>query len=194
MRCAVRLTRRTTRRCAFTTIASTSRSKQLVPKRFCGSGGNPAGNSLWVVALNPVVSVTSGSGTKFVTASCGRKARLRHGLAVLSWTVWLTAASLAQSVVPSPRVIDAENAGSLKPIFSFRIPRPEGLSGSVVVAGSILFLQSPFPHVIFALDLMRPDDPIRWSFAPPARPEAAGLDWYGATTAGPVLTGDRLFL
>jgi len=119
---------------------------------------------------------------------------LRHALAVLSWTVWLTAAGLAQSVVPSPRGIDAENAGSLKPIFSFRIPQPEGLSGSVVVAGSMLFLQSPFPHVIFALDLMRPDDPVRWSFTPPARRDAAGLDWYGATTGGPVLTGDRLFL
>jgi PQQ-dependent dehydrogenase (methanol/ethanol family) len=119
---------------------------------------------------------------------------LRHALAVLSWTAWLTAASLAQSVVPSARGIDAENAGSLQPIFSFRIPQPEGLSGSPAVTGGMLFLQSPFPHVIHALDLMRPDDPIRWSFAPPARREAAGLDWHGATSAGPVLIGDSLFL
>ena len=111
---------------------------------------------------------------------------MRHTLAVLAWIAWLTTAGLAQE-------IDAGNAGSLKLLFSFRIPQPEGEAGSPAVLGDLLFLQSPFPHVIYALNLTRPDDPIRWSFTPPARREAAGLDWYGATASGPVIAGGRLY-
>jgi PQQ-dependent dehydrogenase (methanol/ethanol family) len=122
---------------------------------------------------------------------------VRLALAVLTWTVWLTAAGLAQIPVASDRPsgeINAENAGSLKLLFSFSVRQPEGQAGSPAVLGSMLFLQSPFPHVIYALDVTRPDDPVRWSFAPPARREAAGLDWYGATASGPVLDEDRLYL
>ena len=121
---------------------------------------------------------------------------MRHALAVLTWTVWLTTASLAQTPVPPDQSlpeIDANNVGSLKLLFSFGIRQPEGETGSPAVLGDLLFLQSPFPHVIYALDMARPNDPIRWSFAPPARREAAGLDWYGATASGPALAGDRLY-
>jgi PQQ-dependent dehydrogenase (methanol/ethanol family) len=114
---------------------------------------------------------------------------LRHALAVLTWTVWFTTASPAQT--PG---IDAAYAVSLKVLFSFHIAQPNGQTGSPGVLGDLLFVQSPFPHVIYALDLARPDNPIRWSFTPPARREAAGLDWYGATASGPVLAGDRLYL
>src|SRR3979409_76910 len=111
--------------------------------------------------------------------------------------VWLTTASPAQTPVPPEHgsgEINAENAGSLKLLFSFSVRQPEGQAGSPAVLGNLLFLQSPFPHVIFALDVTRPDEPARWSFAPPARLEATGLDWYGTTASGPVLDQDRLYL
>jgi PQQ-dependent dehydrogenase (methanol/ethanol family) len=122
---------------------------------------------------------------------------LRQALAILIGMVWLTTAGLAQAPVApeqAPREINAENAGSLKLVFSFSIRQPEGQTGSPAVRGNMLFLQSPFPHVIYALDVTLPDDPVRWSFAPPAGREAAGLDWYGATAFGPVLDEERLYL
>jgi PQQ-dependent dehydrogenase (methanol/ethanol family) len=123
----------------------------------------------------------------------GREAELRHALAVLAWWVWLMTTGFAQTPGETARGIDVNNAGSLRLVFSFSIRQSGGQAGSPAVEGNLLFLQSPFPHTIYALDLTRPADPVRWSFAPPAMHAAAGLDWYGATSSGPVLAAGRLY-
>lgn len=120
---------------------------------------------------------------------------------------WLFALMLASRVGPAVAAesgavppgfseltaIDATSVARLTPVLTFRMGEPGGYSGTVQAAGGLVYVQSPFPHTVYALDLARPDSPVRWSITPTADHGA----WGQATTStapGPVLDGGRLYL
>jgi PQQ-dependent dehydrogenase (methanol/ethanol family) len=100
----------------------------------------------------------------------------------------------AQGSSGPPTVVDAGNVGELNVVFSFRTGQRGGHSGQPVAAGGLLFVQTPYPHVIDAFDVGVPEHPIRWTFTPRADGVAAGLINRDASAGGPVLAGDRLFI
>jgi PQQ-dependent dehydrogenase (methanol/ethanol family) len=128
---------------------------------------------------------------------------LRYAIAILTGMVWL-AASLVGIVYWAPRAdgapaletdpVEPANVAHLSPIFTFRTGQRGGHAGAPAVMGNLVFLQTPFPHVIYALDISQSGNPVRWSFSPASNRAAAGLDWYDATAGGPVLAEDRLFI
>jgi lanthanide-dependent methanol dehydrogenase len=130
---------------------------------------------------------------------------MRHVVYALAWSLLL---GFSQSVslgapagegAPSATfaALDDINAGTiarLKLIISFHMAKAGGYSGAPAISGDTLFLQTPFPHTIYALDLMQPAAPIRWQVTPKADGKASGLSCCDRTTGGPVLAGDRLYL
>src|SRR4051794_515280 len=109
----------------------------------------------------------------------------------------LHAALALDAASPAPgysslAAITPHNVAALKPVLTFRMGEQGGYAGAIQATGGLVFVQSPFPHTIYALDPARPDNPVRWQVTPNADHMAWGQGTVG-TVAGPVLDGDRLY-
>ena len=81
--------------------------------------------------------------------------------------------------------IDATNVSRLALAWTFSTGVLAGHEGAPLVAGSTMYVLSPFPHTLFALDLARPGAPVRWRYAPPYIPAAPGVSCCGRVNRGP---------
>ena len=61
-----------------------------------------------------------------------------------------------------------QNVAGLKAAWSFSTGLLGAHEGSPLVVGSVMYLHSPFPNAVFALDLGKPGAPVLWSYAVPA--------------------------
>lgn len=89
--------------------------------------------------------------------------------------------------------IDAENVAGLSLSFSFRTGHPRGHAAAPRVSGDTLLVLTPFPHRLYALDLSKPDRPVRWTYAPKADPMAEGLACCDVLNRGPVVADGRVY-
>ena len=68
----------------------------------------------------------------------------------------------------SPLVqITPANISGLKAAWTFSTGLIGAHEGSPLVIGSVMYLHSPFPNAVFALDLAKPGAPLVWSYAIP---------------------------
>jgi lanthanide-dependent methanol dehydrogenase len=102
--------------------------------------------------------------------------------------------------------ISSENIGRLRPVWTFSTGVLGAHEGNPLVIGSILFVHSPFPNSVYALDLAQPGAPVKWRYSGPAPAAKSGSppQLTGCCTAGsrglayhpsgklyvPLLTGD----
>ncbi|HZA97096.1 MAG TPA: methanol/ethanol family PQQ-dependent dehydrogenase [Burkholderiaceae bacterium] len=67
--------------------------------------------------------------------------------------------------------IAAGNASQLKLAWSFSTAADRGHEAAPIVVGSTMFIVTPYPNIVYALDLTKPGAHIKWKFEP--KPEAA---------------------
>ncbi|HEX8155048.1 MAG TPA: methanol/ethanol family PQQ-dependent dehydrogenase [Thermoanaerobaculia bacterium] len=76
--------------------------------------------------------------------------------------------------------INTTNAASLKLAWTFSTGSRRGHELAPIVANDTMYIVSPFPHHVFALDLTRVGGPVKWSYKPnviAAAPGVACCDW-----------------
>ena len=100
---------------------------------------------------------------------------------------------------PSPTgtradVINPANVTTLQPAFSFHTDSSGAHTAAPQVDATKLFLLTPFPHTIYALDLTQTALSIAWRYTPPANGTAAGLQCCAAPSGGMTVAGGRVFL
>jgi PQQ-dependent dehydrogenase (methanol/ethanol family) len=71
--------------------------------------------------------------------------------------------------------INAENVASLGVAWTFSTGMLAGHEAAPLVIGSTMFLITPFPNVVYALDLSRPGAPLRWRYDPEPLGAAKGV-------------------
>jgi alcohol dehydrogenase (cytochrome c) len=71
--------------------------------------------------------------------------------------------------------IDADNVGALRLAWSFSTGQTNGHEAAPVIVGSTLYLITPFPNVVYALDLSRPGGPKKWEYHPEPDSAAQGV-------------------
>lgn len=79
--------------------------------------------------------------------------------------------------------ITTANVAQLRAAWTFSTGSPRAQEGNPLVVGPVMFVHTPYPNVVYALDLSRPGAPIKWKYAgpipgPPIRPgslESASL-------------------
>lgn len=97
--------------------------------------------------------------------------------------------------------INAATVRNLRPIWSFATGSLRNHGGNPLVVGQTLYVHTPYPNVVFALDLARPGAPIIWKYAPTPPKDAMptsccdGTSWGLAYHPGgklyvPLLQGD----
>lgn len=83
------------------------------------------------------------------------------------------------------------NASHLKLYAAFPTGSRGAHSGAPLVMGDMLVVLTPFPHVLYALDLRKAKPEVAWRYEPASRGMAAGLTCCG--TGGPVSYGNHLY-
>jgi PQQ-dependent dehydrogenase (methanol/ethanol family) len=71
--------------------------------------------------------------------------------------------------------ISAANVRQLKVDFTFSTGVNRGQEGAPIVVGDTMYIVSPFPNFVYALDLTRPGAPTKWTFKPKPEPAAQGV-------------------
>ena len=67
-----------------------------------------------------------------------------------------------------------ENVAGLRPAWSFSTGVLGPHEGSPLVVGATMFVHTPWPNAVFALDLRSPGAPIKWRYSPPPPRAARG--------------------
>jgi PQQ-dependent dehydrogenase (methanol/ethanol family) len=71
--------------------------------------------------------------------------------------------------------IDTANVAALKVVSTFSTGVLAGHEGQPLVVGSTMYVVSPFPNVLFAIDLTQPGGKLKWKYAPDPDPRAVGI-------------------
>ncbi|MGQ0703714.1 MAG: PQQ-dependent dehydrogenase, methanol/ethanol family [Gemmatimonadales bacterium] len=66
--------------------------------------------------------------------------------------------------------INSRNVAGLRATWSFATGSLRGHEGNPLVVGATLYVHTPYPNQVFALDLLRPGAPIKWRYAAPPPP------------------------
>jgi lanthanide-dependent methanol dehydrogenase len=76
--------------------------------------------------------------------------------------------------------INSNNVANLKVAWTFDTGTKHGLEAAPIVANNTMYIATPWPNRMFALDLTKPGGPLKWSFDPNPSRSAKGeacCDW-----------------
>ena len=71
--------------------------------------------------------------------------------------------------------INAGNATSLHPVWTFSTGVLGGHEGQPLVVGDTMYVVTPWPNVLYAFDLSKEGYPLRWKYRPDVSPNAIGV-------------------
>ena len=90
--------------------------------------------------------------------------------------------------------ITTTNAASLRLAFTFSTGVLRGHEAAPLVVGPTMFIVTPFPNIVYALDLSKPGAPLRWKFEPKPEPYAQGVACCDVVNRGLAFADGKLFL
>ena len=62
--------------------------------------------------------------------------------------------------------INSANVSNLQVAFAFSTGVDRGQEAAPIVTNNTMFIVTPYPNIVFALDLTKPGAPIKWSYRP----------------------------
>src|SRR4051812_10056338 len=89
--------------------------------------------------------------------------------------------------------ITAGNASSLRVITTFSTGNIRGHEAAPIVADNTMFIVTPYPNVVYALDLTREGFPMKWSYHPKPAAASQGIACCDVVNRGGVYDNGRFF-
>ena len=68
--------------------------------------------------------------------------------------------------------ITTANVGELRPVWSFSTGTLRGHEGNPLVVGNVMYVNTSFPNIVYALDLSKAGAPQIWKYVPNQSPDA----------------------
>jgi PQQ-dependent dehydrogenase (methanol/ethanol family) len=90
--------------------------------------------------------------------------------------------------------ITTANVATLRVAFTFSTGLNRGHEAAPVVAGNTMYLVTPFPNTVYALDLTRAGAPVKWSYDPKPKPAAQGVACCDVVNRGVAYADGRVVL
>ena len=90
--------------------------------------------------------------------------------------------------------ISAANVASLRPVWSFSTAVLRGHEEPPIVVGSTMYLLTPFPNILYALDLTKPGASVKWQYEPKPESAAQGVACCDVVNRGPVFTDGAIVI
>jgi lanthanide-dependent methanol dehydrogenase len=88
--------------------------------------------------------------------------------------------------------IKASNVGQLQVAWTFSVGKDRGQESALLVVDGTMFVVSPYPNKVFALDATTGD--LKWSYAPNTAPAAQGVACCDVVSRGPAYDNGRIFV
>jgi len=176
------------------------------PKLLCGTFSAPARTSRCarLLALAAVIA-TAGclkekSDDKPVTAAVSSAASSATGLPTIAAAAttaddgqWLMPQKdYANSRYSSLAQITPDNAKNLKLAFTFSTGVLRGHEAPPLVVGSTMYIVTPFPNYLYALDLTKPGAPMKWRYDPRADMSSQGVACCDVVNRGAVYFDNKI--
>jgi PQQ-dependent dehydrogenase (methanol/ethanol family) len=89
--------------------------------------------------------------------------------------------------------INTSNVRDLTLAFTFSTGVTRGQESAPIVVGSMMYVLSPYPHFLYALDLSKPGAPMKWSYDPKAERAAQGVACCDTVNRGPTYADGHVF-
>ena len=89
--------------------------------------------------------------------------------------------------------INAGNVGKLQVAFTFSTGTKHGHEASPIVVDGTMYVLTPYPNILYALDLTKPGAPVKWKYDPKQEPASQGIACCDTVNRGPTFAGGRVF-
>jgi lanthanide-dependent methanol dehydrogenase len=89
--------------------------------------------------------------------------------------------------------IDGANVSNLQVAFAFSTGVDHGQEAAPIVANNTMFIVTPYPNIVFALDLTKPGAPIKWSYRPYPAAASQGVACCDVVNRGATYSDGKLF-
>src|ERR1700756_2681156 len=89
--------------------------------------------------------------------------------------------------------INGANVGKLQVAFAFSTGVDHGQEAAPIVANNTMFIVTPYPNNVFALDLTKPGAPIKWSYQPHPAAASQGVACCDVVNRGATYSDGKLF-
>ncbi len=90
--------------------------------------------------------------------------------------------------------INTENVKNLKAAWSFSTGVLRGHEGQPLVVGDTMYVHTPFPNIVYALDLTREGAPVKWKYIPQQEEEVVPIACCDTVNRGLAYAGGKIFL
>ena len=126
-----------------------------------------------------------------VRASAARQASLAPDASDTQWTI--PAKNYASTRYSGLDQITAANVGRLQVAFTFSTGIARGQEAAPLVVGGTMYIVTPFPNTLYALDLTRPGAPLKWKFRPTPTLAAQGVACCDVVNRGAAYWEGRIY-
>ena len=89
--------------------------------------------------------------------------------------------------------INTTNVRNLRPIATFSTGTLRGHESAPIVVGSTMYIITPFPNYVYALDLTKPGLPVKWMYNPKPELASQGVACCDVVNRGLVYDAGKLF-
>ena len=90
--------------------------------------------------------------------------------------------------------INAENVKDLKVAWTFSTGVLRGHEGEPLVIGNTMYVHTPFPNIVYALDLSKEGAPVKWKYAPKQDPSVIPIACCDTVNRGVAYADGKIFL
>lgn len=90
--------------------------------------------------------------------------------------------------------INTGNVGKLAPVLNFSTGVARGHEAGPVVVGHTMYVVTPYPNYLYALDLSRPGAPVKWKFEPKPDAGAQGVACCDVVNRGVAYANGRIYM
>jgi len=106
------------------------------------------------------------------------------------WT--MPAKDYASSRYSSLSEITADNAKDLRLAFTFSTGIVKGHEAAPLVVGNTMYVVTPYPNILYALDLTQPGAPLKWTYKPPVVAASQGVACCDVVNRGAAYANGRI--
>jgi len=89
--------------------------------------------------------------------------------------------------------INEENVKDLRVAFTFSTGVNKGHEAAPLVVENTMYIVTPYPNILYALDLTKPGAPLKWAFRPNPEPASQGVACCDVVNRGAAFSDGRIF-
>ena len=89
--------------------------------------------------------------------------------------------------------INEANVKNLQVAFTFSTGVNKGQEAAPLVVNDTMYIVTPFPNIVYALDLKKPGAPMKWKFEPNPEPASQGVACCDVVNRGAAFYAGRIY-